>query len=160
MNIKLNATADTMGNTEVDPLSVPACDVPPPAYPVLAEKRHRLICRQPEIANYNNVDYLKFRLETTEDAMSTQDDKIYAGFKFSTLQAVQETEWATKKDIAEQLGQVIRAFFGKTTKVTARDLINDPSMLADKPVDAIVGIQKAKGDKPAQNRVKTWITPA
>jgi len=151
-----------------DPMAVPAGSLDAPEFPILREGIKRLIIRDTEKkvsekktdTDVKITEYLSMRLTTTEDDKDTEGNVIYAGYSFLTTIFLNANERSSEKMVAEQIAMPIKAALGRTTKVSPRDWINDPSLLNDKVVDCKVGIRKGKDGFSDNNVVKSWIIPA
>lgn len=151
---------DTNTGQVVDPLDMPAGEVDTRFPRLQPDRVYRMIIRSPEKkTNDKGTEMINLKLETTKEAMDTDNQVLHPGFRFTTriigTSGERDIE-AVKKDSA----MLLKAVFGAKATTTVRELWNNPAIIDGKPVDVKVGIQKEKDGFPESNTVKTWVLPA
>lgn len=158
----INYTNKLLRSPEADPLAMPAGEVDT-RFPRLApDKIYRMVIRSPEVAaakSNDQVNRLTFKLETTTEARDTEGGVLHAGFKFLHGINVTPSGERDANAVAKDCALLLKAVEGAATKTTARQLIDNPSIIADKVVDVKVGLQKAKDGFPESNRVTNFVIP-
>ncbi len=154
-------TVDNSVTQEVDPLNMPAGEVPPRTFPLLVEKLHGFVVASADIqpTKTEGVSMVKICLKTTADGVSTDGDVISAGFPVFTNWIFTPTGNLTAQMIKEQGAEILRACGLPTAKVS--DLRDNPSIIVDKVVCIKTRNRKAKDGFDAQTEVARggWITP-
>lgn len=151
-------------NIEQDPLAAPAGDLRPPAYPVLVEgvKTLQVAGFEEKVFNKNGTEtrMLQVSLRTTEVDRDTENRTVHPGFTFQASLFITPNEQNSAKEIAERVAMVVKGILGKETRVSAREIINDPSLVVGKQVRCKVGIRKSKSEEYSDtNTVKVWGVP-
>ncbi len=149
--------------TEIDPLAVPAGQVAEPTFPLLKpNKVYKMVIRGgEEVTLEGGGKQWALRLQTTQNEVSTEDQTMYAGATVFHRLFLTPNEYNTANQIGEQAAMVVKAALGKNTTTTARQCINDPTILEGKIVEVKIGIkQDKKGVYADQNVVKAWIIPS
>lgn len=153
---------------EVDPLAEAAGGVDT-SFPVLMpDRKLRFECsscvKAPSKTDPSR-ETLTITLKTTTDTSFQNGKPCRAGFKIFKRYGVTptppsgESDGRTIEAIKKDLSFVLKSFFGANTTVSARDLLNNPSMLEKRPVDGKTGIEKGSGGFPDKTSV-TFIIPA
>lgn len=135
----------------VDPLS---SDVGEPVkYPLLVEKLMQFQIRNPEKKKSEaGNDMLVVPCYTMSDERSTDGDILRAGFRVTHRVMLTPTETRQAKNIANDIKSLCQAT-GITGKKVS-DIIDDPSILNDKTLQANVKISPAKGEYEASNSLR------
>lgn len=130
------------------------------SFPRLAPGQYKMLIRKPEnVRNKKDTaDMLVFKLETTEDARDTEENKLYKGFGF-THRISGPSGDRNAQALAKDLAGLLQAVEGKGSTTKPIDLWKKPELIADKPVWVKVGINKATEEFPESNKVVTFIPP-
>jgi hypothetical protein len=156
-----------MSDNIVDPLAVPAGSCEEPSFPVLREGVRRMVIKGIEEKTYEGKDgkppskAMVIKLALLTEDRSTEDQTLYAGWGFNDSIFLTPNENNTAKQISERAAMPIKAALGAKTTVTARQCLENPALIVDKPVDVKIGIRKDKsGQYGDSNVVKAWIVPS
>lgn len=150
-----------------DPLDFSAGEVADPSFPLLKEGTYRMeILEVKEVSSTkdgNESKRLTIRLGLTEDAVSTENQRLYKGWGFTDSIFLTPNENNTIKQISERVSMPYKAVLGveaaKSVNVR-QDIASIQSVLIGKPVDVKVGVKKSKDPQYNDNNVvKTWIVP-
>lgn len=163
-----------------DPMSAAASGLEAPRFPVLAADR---VCRfrissakvsatkeTAERAESEQEMQLVLILKTEKDYTDSEGKPLRKGFPvyhYTGITPLPERQSRkgtmlaerTFKDIAAELGVILRAAYGPNTTHTPREVVNNPSMLENQIVDCKVGIRKGEGTYNDSNTVK-FVQPA
>lgn len=147
-----------------DPLAMPAGGVAEPEYPVLKESVYDLIVRDLEQKTSEKegkapYTYLSVTLHTTKEAQDTDGLVRPVGFVVRGMIGLTPNEQNTAQQVAAQAAMFVKAVLGASTKVSVRDVINNPSLVKDKLVKVKLAIRKGKDGYGDSNVVKSWIVP-
>jgi len=150
----------------IDPLSQPAGEVAEPTFPLLKpDKQYEMVIRGSEEVEFTSdagkvSQCWDLKLCTTKNEISTEDQTIYEGATVFVRIFLTPNEYSTADQIGKLAAMPVKAALGAKTTTTARQCINDPSLIVGKIVNVKIGIKKdKKGNYPDQNVVKTWIVP-
>lgn len=160
---------ETAGQID-DPLAMPAGAVEEPKFPVIAEGLQRMIVKgfeqteskEPNAKTGKKTRMLAIKLALQKEALDTEGKKLNAGFLFTTRIMLDVTDSRSASDIAAECAMPVKAILGPKTQVTARQCIENPSLVLDKPVDVKITVSKDKsGNFPDSNTVRAtnWIIP-
>lgn len=156
---------DQDNTATIDPLAMPAGELEEPKFPVLREGVYRMVIAVFDQAQSEKdgktTDRINVKLRTTTDALDTEGKPLHKGFMFNVAIFLTPNEKTTMKQIAETAAMPIKAVLGATTKTSVRDVLNNPSLILEKPVDVKIGVRKAKEgtDFGDSNSVKAWVIP-
>ena len=149
------------GTVVIDPLDMPAGEVPARTFPLLMEKLYVMNVASAEVkaTKTEGVSMVKIMLKTTQDAQSTEGDVVNAGFPVFANWIFTSTGDLTAKMIAESGAEILRACGLKSAKVS--DLRDNPSIIVDKTVCIKTRNRKAKDGFEAQTEIARggWIEP-
>lgn len=148
-----------METTEIDPFAA-AAGAFITDFPLLPEnRRYRLIIKSPEkVKNDDGYERLKFKLTTTEDCTSTEGVKLHSGYGFTQSIGLTPKGDRDMESIKRDLATLLKAVEGPKTTTTFRSLLDNPMIIADKPVDADMKIRPAKGSFAASNEAR-FVVP-
>lgn len=158
--INLSPDAATGAASEVDPMSQAAGPIKSD-FPLLPERRTRMIIRSPEVAvSTTGNDMFVFKLETTEEFTAVEGEKLHKGFRFTKRIMLTPPKDKTMEDVAIQLRELLQAVNGPKNTIAPSALRANPSLVADKPVDGKIVIRAAKGEFGASNDFRFEIPKA
>lgn len=149
----------TPNESNLDPMNMPIGQIDT-SYPKLKPTGLvPLIIRSPEIIESTDDEgqtkkVLRYKVETTTPLPDTDDKLMNPGFKFTENLALTPTPKWTIADVAKSIAALLKCLFGANGPYKPIDLVNDPSIIADKPIDAKIKIQvDKKGEYGDSNRI-------
>lgn len=168
-SLRILRNTETAGQTDADPLAMPAGGVEEPTFPVLAEGIKRMLVKgfeqaeskEPNKKTGKHTRMLVIKLQTTKDELDMEGKKVHAGFPLTVRIMLDTSDNRTNTDIAAECAMSVKAILGAKTQTTARQCIENPTLVLDKPVDVKVTISKGKDGYPDSNTVRAtnWIIP-
>ena len=147
-----------------DPLAMPAGGVAEPEYPVLKAGLYDLVIRDVEQKTSEKegkspYTYLAITLHTTKETLDTEGLVRNAGFVVRGMVGLTPNEQNSAQQVAAQAAMFVKAALGPSTKVSVRDVINNPGLVKDKIAKVKLDIRKGKDGYSDSNVVKSWIVP-
>lgn len=141
-----------------DPLAQPAAQLKEPSFPVLREGAKRLVLKAISLhRNDDGNEQVRLKLVTTEPDMDTEGRATGAGFSFNDTIFATPNQYSTRKEIAEELGMMIKAFLGRDSQETIVSVLRNPTVIIDKVADTMVKVQTNKKTGRTNNTVSRWI---
>ena len=150
---------------EADILALPSGDNKL-EYPLLKpDKIYRFTIKSAELVDAKSDkapeggQNLTIKLATSKDEMSTKDEVLHAGYVITKYIPTYAIEKRGMQRVKDDLDTINQAVFGKSTKLSARDLLNDPSKIVGKPIDGKVGINVDKSGQFSDSNTVRFIVP-
>ena len=155
-------SADSSSTPVVDdPLAMPAAEVDTRFPRLQPDRIYRMnIASSEKQTSEKGHEFLVVVYATTKEEVDTDGKTLHPGFKFFQRTMISTSGERDSKAIAKDLAIILQGVFGKTTKVSPRELINSPEMLLNKIVDIKVGMNKAKDGYPESNKVSSYVPPS
>lgn len=149
---------------EVDPLAMPSSEINTD-FPLLKpDKIYEFIVRDCTLDDAKSADAppgaknLVVKLVTAKDEVDVNNSTLGSGFPITKWIPTYAVGRLTIDNVRRSLGEFIKAVLGPSSKVTPRDLLNNPSMFNGRPIKGKVSISKDKtGAYPDSNSVRFVI---
>jgi len=145
---------------EADPLDTPCNDVDTSMPKLQPGRVYRMEIRKSTVGPAKkdpSRQTLTIELRTTEDAVSTDGKPIHKGYPIYDRRSITPSDKMDLGAIAKGIATIVKATDLVNSGVTARQIINDPSMLDGKLVDVKTKIVPESDGFPESTGISQYI---